>query len=213
MDDDHFYHKELLTNLLRFAAGTPGAAVGSHGWLALQSADASEAISRAGPLLARNLRNADVAGGPILCHFLGLLVQRSMLEGLEAPAYGSPCSEHNDIWVSAHLAKFRIRRAMMLDPLGAKNLATHRKRGTSLSRRRRRKPENLCLKDFWNKHGDKLWMPFPRVAVCTVESVHLLEALSLEGKVIHASYSCKLAEHLPRHPTRPGPIWVQHIVS
>ena len=101
----------------------------------------------------------EVVGGPVLCHFLGLLVQRAMLEGLEAPARGSPCSEHNDIWLSAHLAHLRLRRAMISDPLGAKDLATHRKRGSSLSRRRRRKPENLCLKDLWEKYGDELWMP------------------------------------------------------
>ena len=197
VDDDHAYHEELLTNLLRFAAGTPGAAVGAHGWLALSDKDATQALSAVGPSLARNLRREDVPGGPILCHFLGLLLQRAMLDGLEAPARGSPCSEHNDIWLSAHLAHFRIRRAMISDPLGAKDLATHRKRGTSLSRRRRRKPEDLCLKEYWKTYGETLWMPSPRVAICSLETSSILEELSMKGQVLHASYSCDFAHQLP----------------
>ena len=150
VDDDHNYHPELITNLLRFAAGTPGAAVGAHGWLQLRDFDFQKASEISGPALARNLRRGDVNAGPILCHFLGLLLQRQMLQGLQPlqPPRRSACGDHNDIWLSAHLAKRRIRRAMVSDPLGASDLSTHRRQGLSLSRRRRRRPEHSCLAEF-----------------------------------------------------------------
>ena len=55
--------QELLTNLLRFAAGTPGAAVGAHGWLALRGEDAT-AMEAVGPALARNLRRGEAGKQP-----------------------------------------------------------------------------------------------------------------------------------------------------
>eukprot|EP00928_Gymnodinium_smaydae_P055147 TRINITY_DN38745_c0_g1_i1.p1 TRINITY_DN38745_c0_g1~~TRINITY_DN38745_c0_g1_i1.p1 ORF type:complete len:565 (-),score=125.63 TRINITY_DN38745_c0_g1_i1:105-1799(-) len=126
VDDDHVYHPHLLDNLLRFAAGTPGAAVAAHGWLALSQEEL--AASRAGPGLERSLRAWDLPAGPILCGFLGVLVQRAMLDGLEPPVSGGDCGDHNDIWISAHLARLRVRRALLADPLGARALATHKQR-------------------------------------------------------------------------------------
>ncbi|CAJ1338278.1 unnamed protein product [Effrenium voratum] len=209
VDDDHCYHPELVTNLLRFAAGTPGTAVASHGWLALDEDTASRAVAAAGPALARNIRAGNTAAGPILCHFLGLLVQRAMLHGLHAQRRVSACSEHNDIWLSAHLARRRIRRAMVSDPLGAKSLATHRKRGLSLTRRRRRKPEADCLMEFHENYGDTLWKPLPRMALCAPVLPTVLEQLAAEGQVVHSAYTCALSSKSlpPSSDVRRVPCW------
>eukprot|EP00439_Symbiodinium_sp_Y106_P038726 s1604_g4.t1 len=205
VDDDHNYHPELITNLLRFAAGTPGAAVGAHGWLQLRDFDFQKASEISGPALARNLRRGDVNAGPILCHFLGLLLQRQMLQGLQPlqPPRRSACGDHNDIWLSAHLAKRRIRRAMVSDPLGASDLSTHRRQGLSLSRRRRRRPEHSCLAEFLETHGTELWKPFPRVVLCSLQSPlgladHIVGAA---GMPTQAVYSCG---RRPRRRDRDG---------
>ena len=158
VDDDHAYHSELLTNLLRFAAGTPGSAVAAHGWLQLESK-----LTEMGSM-SRSLRQGP-PGGPILCHFLGILVQKSMLRGLRAPEATSACSEHNDIWVSAHLARQGLRRALISDPLGARSLRSHR--GHSLSGRRRRRPEEQCLKELQGV-SPGLWRFQRRVVLCSV---------------------------------------------
>ncbi|CAE7760443.1 unnamed protein product [Symbiodinium sp. KB8] len=192
VDDDHSYHPELITNLLRFAAGTPGAAVGAHGWLALSDRDFGKASQVAGPALARNLRRSAEEGpaGPILCHFLGLLLQRQMLDGLRQPSRSSSCGDHNDIWLSAHLAKQRIRRAMVSDPLGASDLSTHRRQGLSLSRRRRRRPEHSCLAEFLETHGAGLWKPFPRLVLCSLQPPLGIADLGAAGLPADAIYSC-----------------------
>ena len=158
VDDDHAYHSELLTNLLRFAAGTPGSAVAAHGWLQLE-----RKLTEMGSM-SRSLRQGP-PGGPILCHFLGILVQKSMLRGLRAPEATSACSEHNDIWVSAHLARQGLRRALISDPLGARSLRSHR--GHSLSGRRRRRPEEQCLKELQGV-SPGLWRFQRRVVLCSV---------------------------------------------
>ena len=184
VDDDHAYHPKLLTNLLRFAAGTPGSAVAAHGWLQLETKPAEMGS------MSRSLRQGPL-GGPILCHFLGVLVQKSMLRGLRAPEARSACSEHNDIWVSAHLARQRLRRAVLSDPLGARSLRSHR--GHSLSGRRRRRPEDQCLREL--QGSPTLWSLERRVVLCSVWPQSPFEAAQV-------AYSCRPGGRSKRLPCR-----------
>eukprot|EP00927_Polykrikos_kofoidii_P068319 TRINITY_DN63688_c0_g1_i1.p1 TRINITY_DN63688_c0_g1~~TRINITY_DN63688_c0_g1_i1.p1 ORF type:complete len:543 (-),score=75.06 TRINITY_DN63688_c0_g1_i1:198-1826(-) len=199
VDDDHVYHPNLLGNLLRFAAGTPGSAAGAHGWLALIGDDVAK--SRAGPGLERSLRSWEQEAGPVLCGFLGVLLQRAMLDGLTPPEPGSACGDHNDIWLAAHLARWRVRRALMADPLGARALLTHKKSGqrlggVSLTGRRRRRPEEACVAEFAKRYSDGLlWAAMPRVVLCGAKlGSPLLRALFDQAAsglgVVHAAYEC-----------------------
>eukprot|EP00929_Paragymnodinium_shiwhaense_P068149 TRINITY_DN34248_c0_g1_i2.p1 TRINITY_DN34248_c0_g1~~TRINITY_DN34248_c0_g1_i2.p1 ORF type:complete len:439 (-),score=33.95 TRINITY_DN34248_c0_g1_i2:216-1460(-) len=177
VDDDVAYDRRLLETLLAFAAGTPGAAVSAQGWLAVPPG--TEEVEEAGPLLERNLRSWPTVAGPILCGYLGVLLQSAMLSGIEPPAKASACKDHNDIWISAHLARQRIRRAFIAAPLQARALDTHVTArgdglhfdvdsigGASLTRRRRRRPEQECVLEFQARFGDELWRPKPRVVLC-----------------------------------------------